>query len=62
VSGKKRRKRIGRNLRQLSGYDESLFVAARLRNSEWHAAVQAGREEMLLNASSSSSSGLMTIM
>jgi hypothetical protein len=54
--------RIGRNLRQLSGYDESLFVAARLRNSEWHAAVQAGREEMLLNASSSSSSGLMTIM
>jgi hypothetical protein len=55
--------RIRRNLLQLSGYDESLFVAARLRNSEWHAAVEARREEMLLNASSSSSSsGLMTIM
>ncbi len=57
---------MGRNLLQLSGYDESLFVAARLLNSEWHAAVEARREEMLLNASSSSSSssssGLMTIM
>jgi hypothetical protein len=62
VSGKKRRIRIRRNLLQLSGYDESLFVAAQLHNSEWHAAVQAGREEMLLNASSSSYSGLMTMM
>jgi hypothetical protein len=53
VSGKKRRIRIRRNLLQLSGYDESLFVAAQLRNSEWHAAVEARREEMLRNASSS---------